>query len=142
LQHLDFSGSLHVASIKAINPDIILLNSTNACELGYDPEMGARPLKRIIQQMVEDPLSDALLAGRFGEGDTILVDLDDGGEIILVKELAPVEEARRRPAPPLQIGHLQRIQIRILRIRDLRLSAKRKIPHRHAVRTVGVCGDH
>ncbi|MCP4140946.1 MAG: ATP-dependent Clp protease ATP-binding subunit [Chloroflexi bacterium] len=66
-------------------------------EMGYDPEMGARPLKRVIQQQVEDPLSDALLAGRFGEGDTILVDLDDGGEIILVKEVASDKEADALP---------------------------------------------
>jgi ATP-dependent Clp protease ATP-binding subunit ClpC len=44
---------------------------------GYDPDMGARPLKRIIQQRVEDPLSDALLAGEFADGDTIQVDVVD-----------------------------------------------------------------
>ena len=70
---------------------------TQLGKLGYDPEMGARPLKRTIQQMVEDPLSDALLAGRFTEGDTILVDLDDGGEIILVKELASAMDAEPEP---------------------------------------------
>ena len=46
-------------------------------EDGYDPDMGARPLKRTIQQRVEDPLSDALLAGDFAEGDSILVDVID-----------------------------------------------------------------
>lgn len=46
-------------------------------EDGYDPDMGARPLKRIIQQRVEDPLSDALLAGNFADGDNILVDVVD-----------------------------------------------------------------
>jgi ATP-dependent Clp protease ATP-binding subunit ClpC len=51
-------------------------------ELGYDPDMGARPLKRVIQQKVEDPLSDALLSGQFEDGDTILVDLQDD-EIVL-----------------------------------------------------------
>jgi len=66
-------------------------------DLGYDPEMGARPLKRVIQQQVEDPLSDALLAGRFAEGDTILVDLDDGGEILLIKEIASDKEADALP---------------------------------------------
>ena len=44
---------------------------------GFDPEMGARPLRRIIQLKVEDPLSDALLAGTFQEGDTILVDVEE-----------------------------------------------------------------
>jgi ATP-dependent Clp protease ATP-binding subunit ClpC len=71
---------------------------TELGELGYDPEMGARPLKRIIQQQVEDPLSDAVLAGDFVEGDTVLVDLDDGGEIILTKEVASDKKAEPAPA--------------------------------------------
>jgi ATP-dependent Clp protease ATP-binding subunit ClpC len=54
----------------------------NLAESGYDPDMGARPLKRVIQQKVEDPLSDALLSGQFDDGDTVVVDLEDG-EIIL-----------------------------------------------------------
>jgi ATP-dependent Clp protease ATP-binding subunit ClpC len=52
---------------------------------GYDPEMGARPLRRVIQQVVEDKLSDALLSGEFMEGDVILVDVD-GEEIVLKKQ--------------------------------------------------------
>jgi len=52
-------------------------------ELGYDPEMGARPLRRVIQQKVEDPISEALLAGEFKEGDTVLVTVDEEGEIAL-----------------------------------------------------------
>jgi len=47
-------------------------------DLGYDPEMGARPLKRVIQQKVEDYLSDALLSGEFNDGDNIIVDVVDG----------------------------------------------------------------
>src|SRR5512146_1518871 len=43
---------------------------------GYDPDMGARPLRRVIQHKVEDALSDALLAKEFEDGDTILIDLD------------------------------------------------------------------
>jgi ATP-dependent Clp protease ATP-binding subunit ClpC len=45
-------------------------------ELGYDPEMGARPLRRVIQQKVEDQLSDTLLAGEFEDSSAILVDVD------------------------------------------------------------------
>jgi ATP-dependent Clp protease ATP-binding subunit ClpC len=65
-------------------------------ELGFDPEMGARPLRRVIQQKVEDPLSDALLAGQFHDNDTILVELQ-GDEVVLVRtegeaETPPVEE--------------------------------------------------
>jgi ATP-dependent Clp protease ATP-binding subunit ClpC len=39
--------------------------------------MGARPLRRVIQQSIEDNLSDALLAGEFEDGDTIIVDVVD-----------------------------------------------------------------
>jgi ATP-dependent Clp protease ATP-binding subunit ClpC len=55
---------------------------------GYDPEMGARPLRRIIQQKVEDPLSDAILAGTFHEGDTILVDISEE-EVVLKRAQQP-----------------------------------------------------
>lgn len=71
---------------------------TQLGEMGYDPDMGARPLKRIIQQYVEDQLSDAVLAGDFVDGDTVLVDLDDGGKIILTKELASDKEVDAQPA--------------------------------------------
>ena len=47
---------------------------------GYDPVYGARPLKRMIQRLVADPLALKLLAGEFGDGDTIVVDLM-GGEL-------------------------------------------------------------
>jgi ATP-dependent Clp protease ATP-binding subunit ClpC len=47
-------------------------------ELGYDKEYGARPLKRIIQQKIEDRLSDGLLGGDFEEGDTVVVDQEMG----------------------------------------------------------------
>ena len=45
---------------------------------GYDVEFGARPLRRAIQRLIENPLSSELLRGRFGEGDTIVVDAVDG----------------------------------------------------------------
>jgi ATP-dependent Clp protease ATP-binding subunit ClpC len=51
-------------------------------ERGYDAEMGARPLRRVIQIEIEDALSDGLLAGDFKDGDTIIVDVADG-EILL-----------------------------------------------------------
>ncbi|HAF17173.1 MAG: ATP-dependent Clp protease ATP-binding subunit [Thermacetogeniaceae bacterium] len=44
---------------------------------GYDPTFGARPLRRVIQRMVEDELSEELLAGRFKSGDEILVDVGE-----------------------------------------------------------------
>jgi len=47
-------------------------------EAGYDPVYGARPLKRAIQQQIENPLSKAILSGRFGPKDTIRVDARNG----------------------------------------------------------------
>ena len=54
--------------------------------MGYEREYGARPLKRIIQQKVEDALSDALLSGEIEDGDTVLVTTEmgaDAPEIVL-----------------------------------------------------------
>jgi len=47
-------------------------------EAGWDPTYGARPLKRALQRLVENPLAQRLLAGEFGEGDTIRVDAEAG----------------------------------------------------------------
>jgi len=58
-------------------------------EEGYDPEMGARPVRRVVQQMIEEPLSDALLMGQFETGDHIIAELeevDDKKRIVLRKE--------------------------------------------------------
>ncbi|MCH2527108.1 MAG: ATP-dependent Clp protease ATP-binding subunit [Dehalococcoidia bacterium] len=52
-------------------------------ENGFDPVLGARPLRRLIQNEVEDRLSDELLAGRIEEGDVALVDLDEEGAITI-----------------------------------------------------------
>ncbi len=46
--------------------------------LGYDPTYGARPLKRVIQKRLVDPLALAILDGRFGEGDRVVVENRDG----------------------------------------------------------------
>lgn len=47
--------------------------------LGYDPDYGARPLKRVIQRSLQDPLALALLEGGFREGDAVEVDVDGKG---------------------------------------------------------------
>ena len=59
-------------------------------KMGYNPEMGARPLRRVIQEKIENPLSDAVLSGQFSNGDIVLVEAElgedeDDGEIILTK---------------------------------------------------------
>jgi ATP-dependent Clp protease ATP-binding subunit ClpC len=64
-------------------------------KLGYDADYGARPLRRVIQTMIEDPLAEALLVGSFKAGDTVRVDRDEdsGLSIETVTEKTPVEAA-------------------------------------------------
>jgi ATP-dependent Clp protease ATP-binding subunit ClpB len=50
---------------------------------GFDPDFGARPLRRVIQREVEDPLALALLEGRYPEGSTVIVDEKDGAVVLL-----------------------------------------------------------
>ncbi|EQD51621.1 protein disaggregation chaperone [mine drainage metagenome] len=53
--------------------------------IGFDPVFGARPLKRAVQQQLENPLARAILQGQFQPGDTIVVDAG-GGEIGFKRE--------------------------------------------------------
>ncbi len=55
-------------------------------ELGFDPVYGARPLKREIQQAIENPLARSLLAGEFEAGDLIVIDLDDARQFSFTKQ--------------------------------------------------------
>jgi len=55
-------------------------------ELGYDVAYGARPLKRIIQRYLINPLSQELLLGNFAGGDTILVDQGEKGALLFTKQ--------------------------------------------------------
>jgi ATP-dependent Clp protease ATP-binding subunit ClpC len=58
---------------------------------GYDPDYGARPLRRVIQYRVEDALSDELLAGKFDESGTIVVDAEDNKIVLHPGEEEPEE---------------------------------------------------
>lgn len=59
---------------------------------GFDPEYGARPLRRVIQNRVEDALSDGILSGRYEAGSTILIDYADN-EL----QMNPVEDDEKEP---------------------------------------------
>jgi ATP-dependent Clp protease ATP-binding subunit ClpC len=59
-------------------------------EKGYDEVFGARPLRRVIQNEIEDRLSEALLEGRFAEGEKIEIDV--GGDEIMIRNLSRKEE--------------------------------------------------
>jgi ATP-dependent Clp protease ATP-binding subunit ClpC len=80
--------------------DITLIVSEAAKDLlgtkGYDPVFGARPLRRVIQTMLEDQLSDAILRGEFRSGDVIEIDAKDDRLLMLaqgeVRELLPAGE--------------------------------------------------
>jgi ATP-dependent Clp protease ATP-binding subunit ClpB len=61
-------------------------------EAGWDPQYGARPLKRALQRLVENPLAARLLQGEFVEGDVVRVDVENG-------ELTFVKAAAREPSP-------------------------------------------
>ena len=68
----------------AVTPEIrtsIPLDKELLAKEGFDPTYGARPLKRAIQRVIQDPLALKLLAGEFGEGDTIAVDAVKGGMV-------------------------------------------------------------
>ncbi len=54
-------------------------------KVGFDPAYGARPLKRLIQQVIENPIAKALLAEKYVAGDTIQVDVDNVGEFLFGK---------------------------------------------------------
>ncbi len=83
--------------------DISLVVSEAAKDLlgakGYDPVFGARPLRRVIQNMLEDQLSDAILRGEFRAGDTIEIDAKEDRLLMLaqgeVRELLPAGECAR-----------------------------------------------
>ncbi|MBD2671616.1 ATP-dependent Clp protease ATP-binding subunit [Arthrospira platensis FACHB-439] len=63
-------------------------------EVGYDPNYGARPLRRAIMNLLEDVLAETMLSGTLKPGDQALVDLDDDGQ---VKVLTGEERLRRLP---------------------------------------------
>jgi len=83
----------------------IILSATDSAleklaEKGHDPEMGARPLRRVIQIEIEDQLSDDLLANKIKEGDHIWIDVDSEGGFILTD--CPEKEPEQEE--PLSIG--------------------------------------
>ena len=67
-------------------------------EKGFDPVLGARPLRRLIQNEVEDQLSEELLAGRLGAGDVAYIDIEEGQVTITAKSSAEAM-LEEEPAP-------------------------------------------
>jgi ATP-dependent Clp protease ATP-binding subunit ClpC len=68
---------------------------------GYDPAMGARPLRRAIQRFIEDPLADFVLGRSLKPGSTILVDRkDDDSEEVDISVIEPAEELVEKVTVP------------------------------------------
>ena len=61
-------------------------------EKGYDPIFGARPLRRLIQNEIEDRLSEEVLAGNLNAGDTAFIDVEDG-EVVIRSKVPALAEA-------------------------------------------------
>src|SRR5512133_3035981 len=95
------SLELNKVSERLKDHELVLTATEDALSLlatqGYDSEFGARPLRRVIQQKVEDPLSDRVLGGEFHDGDSVLVSLNSEGETVLEHD-SEKEEAPAAPA--------------------------------------------
>jgi ATP-dependent Clp protease ATP-binding subunit ClpC len=100
-QHLKRDEILRIADLylKRVNEQAEALGirlelseavKTLLVDKGYDPNMGARPLRRAVQRFIEDPLSEEMLLGRFQAGDHILADVDgEGSETVIFKRKDP-----------------------------------------------------
>jgi len=79
-EHLAGIVEIQIASLRrrlaerGLSLELSRESIESLAELGYDPQFGARPLKRIIQQRLENPLAGRILAGEFSEGDRVLVE--------------------------------------------------------------------
>ena len=82
-QHRDLLARRRLAE-REIALDLTAAAKEAIAEEGWDPSFGARPLKRAIQRLIENPLAQHLLAGDFSAGDTVLVDAENG-EIAFTK---------------------------------------------------------
>ncbi|MEA2684761.1 MAG: ATP-dependent Clp protease ATP-binding subunit ClpC [Chloroflexota bacterium] len=69
-------------------------------EEGFDKVYGARPMRRVIQRVIEDPLSEELLRFKYKAGDTVLVDVGAGGEIELGQVTGKPAKAAKEPKEP------------------------------------------
>ena len=73
--------------LRAQRLELVLADSAKGylAKVGYDPDLGARPLRRAIQRYVEDPLSEKVLLGEFTAGTTVLVSLDEEADELVLE---------------------------------------------------------
>jgi len=106
-QHLKKEEILQIADLylKRVNEQAVSMGITIdlsdavknlLVEKGYDPNMGARPLRRAVQRFIEDPLSEEMLEGKFHEGDAIMADVDpEDAEKIVFKKIVKKEGKKK-----------------------------------------------
>ncbi|RYG36625.1 ATP-dependent Clp protease ATP-binding subunit, partial [bacterium] len=102
-QHLKRTEILQIADLflKRVNEQAAAMGITIELsetvkdllvDKGYDPNLGARPLRRAVQRFIEDPLSEEMLLGTFSSGDYIVAELDlDNPEKVLFRKKDPEE---------------------------------------------------
>ena len=67
---------------------------------GYDQQFGARPLKRKIQQLIEDPLSEGVLSGEFKDNSKVIVDVIEGQVKLVADDTLTIEKTLEELATP------------------------------------------
>jgi ATP-dependent Clp protease ATP-binding subunit ClpB len=89
---VDLQVSLVVGRVAGRGIELVLSDDARTLlgSLGYDPTYGARPLKRVLQKRLVDPLALAILEGRFVDGDTVLAEAEDGE--VVFEAVRPVAE--------------------------------------------------
>jgi ATP-dependent Clp protease ATP-binding subunit ClpC len=70
---------------KGINFEVTDKAKAWLAERGFDPLFGARPMRRLIQEHVEDTLSDAIISGTFNPGDTAVIDISKDKMVVKVE---------------------------------------------------------
>ncbi len=87
LQIVDLMVSRVCVQLKAQGMDLEMTPEVKEllAREGFDPAFGARPLRRAVQRVIEDPLSEEILLGRFTDGDVISAEMGDDGKVVFKK---------------------------------------------------------
>jgi ATP-dependent Clp protease ATP-binding subunit ClpB len=76
---IQLEGLGRLLSDRKIKLDLDAAARAWLADKGFDPVYGARPLKRVIQRALQNPLAGQILAGEVGDGETVIVSAGDGG---------------------------------------------------------------
>ncbi len=87
--HLLLKGTQKLLAKQQISVELTEGAERILSDLGYDPQFGARPMKRVLQKEVINEISKRILSGEYGPGDTILIDSDPKG--LVFRTNAPSE---------------------------------------------------